>query len=241
MKKVLEEPFREKVKELAGPERRKEFDELAEVRKGQDPARWFVMEAAGKYLKSGAKVLDIGSGTKNYAVALAGKNISMIPVDFSKVVHDILKEERREKGVDGEQMIADITKLPYRDGSLDGAIFFGTSAFLRREDVKKCLSEVMRVLKEGGILIAAFPSTASEVYARSKSRDDSSKTIKVDSELTLGDAPINFFDKDDFQEYVKLLKGFKIREVYHGSTMVPTGGAEYLLHWDWYLVAEKKS
>lgn len=139
-------------------------------------------------------------------------------------------------------MMADITKLPYIDKSFDGAILFGTPAFLRREDIPKCLAEIGRVLKPGGILIAGFPSTASGEYELSRSVRENSKTVRVwgFKELMLGDVPLNFFDKDDFYGYVRMLeKDFKIIEAKHHQSSVFLEGAQHMLHWDWRLIAEK--
>jgi ubiquinone/menaquinone biosynthesis C-methylase UbiE len=241
VRKLKQETFQEEVRELSAHQLREKFDEIAEMRRGRDAPHHTVLEAAEKYFKKGAKVLDLGAGTGKYVVALAEKGVEVTPVDISRKAHEVIKEEKLEKGVKGEQMMADITKLPYRDGSFDGAIFFGTASFMKREEIEEALSEIQRVLKPKGILIAGFPSTASDIYELNRSFRDNSKTVRVwDKQLMMGDVPLNFFDRGDFEGYVKNIeKNFKIIEKKHEISSLFLEGAQYMSHWNWILIAEK--
>ncbi|MEM3556096.1 MAG: methyltransferase domain-containing protein [Candidatus Micrarchaeia archaeon] len=241
MKKFKEKTFQEEVEALSPHQLLEKFDEIAELRRGKDAPHHTVVEAAERYFKKGAKVLDLGAGTGKYVTALAEKGIEVTPVDISRKAHEVIKEEKLERGVKGEQMRADITKLPYRDGSFDGAIFFGTASFMKREKINEALSEIQRVLKPGGVLIAGFPSTSSDIYELNRSFRDNSKTVKVlDRQLMFGDVPLNFFDKNDFEEYAKIIeRNFKIIEKKHEISSLFLEGAHYMSHWNWILIAQK--
>jgi len=244
MRKVVEKPFQDNAGELPVAELRKKFDELAKLRGGEDNPQRFVVDSTAQYLKKGDKVLDVGAGGGKYAIAINKLGMEVTAFDFSRGAHDIMREEKGRRGVKFEQMMADATRLPYREGSFDGAIFFGTSAFIRRDDVGRCLGEIERVLKPGGILIAGFPSTSSQIYTISKSPFNSSKTLKVIGFKEAGlseDIPLNFFDREDFESYMSILKkSFSLKEFYHGSIMIPMGAGEAVTHWNWCLIAEKK-
>ncbi|NYZ79458.1 methyltransferase domain-containing protein [Candidatus Micrarchaeota archaeon] len=239
MKKLKENSFEDG---FSSPDVRKSWDEIAELRNGRDTTSRCVLEAAWRYLKEGSKILDIGPGTGKYVIALAARGIEVTPLDFSKKVHELIKEEKKEHDLKGEQIIADAVNLPYKDGSFDGAIFFRTVSFLKRDDVEKCLSEIERVLKNGGVLIAAFPSTKSDLYELGIKQFKSSKTVMlVGFERDgLSGLPRNFFDYEDFENYKKLLeKNFTVKEWRHETANAIVGGQSLLLR-DWFLVAEKK-
>ena len=81
-----------------------------------------------------AVILSLGSGTKRISS-------SVINVDFLAL-----------KGVD---LIADITQLPFMDGSVDGII--NESTLEHVGDRRTAIEEMQRVLKKGGYLYAVVP------------------------------------------------------------------------------------
>ena len=81
-----------------------------------------------------AVILNLGSGTKRISS-------SVINVDFFPF-----------KEVD---VVADITRLPLRDGSVDGIINEGTLEHVR--DRQASIEEMQRVLKKGGYLYVVVP------------------------------------------------------------------------------------
>lgn len=85
-------------------------------------------------LPPGAVILNLGSGTKRISS-------SPINVDFFPF-----------KEVD---IVADITRLPFRDGSVDGIINEVTLEHVR--DSRAAIEEMQRVLKKGGYLYVRVP------------------------------------------------------------------------------------
>jgi SAM-dependent methyltransferase len=114
--------------------------------------RQLVREAIG--LRQGEQVLDLGCGPGYLAVEMAaeiGPDGRVHAVDGSESM--LASARRRECGPDAapiEFQLADVTALPFADGSFDVAI--SSQVYEYVEDVAAALDEAHRVLKPGGRL-----------------------------------------------------------------------------------------
>jgi len=100
--------------------------------------------------KEGDRVLDCATGTGDLAIAFrkaVGASGSVIGTDFVPEMLDVARE--KASGIAFE--VADVTRLPYDDGSFDVAsISFGIRNV---NDPRKGLAEMTRTLRSGGRLI----------------------------------------------------------------------------------------
>lgn len=97
--------------------------------------------------KPGQRILDLAAGTGKSSIPLAEAGANVTAVDFSAGMIAVGRERYPEL----EFVEADITALPFADGTFDTVtISFG----LRNvNDVSKGLSEMFRVLRPGGKLV----------------------------------------------------------------------------------------
>jgi ubiquinone/menaquinone biosynthesis C-methylase UbiE len=108
-------------------------------------------------------LLDIGCGTGLSSFMLGKEVGSVVGVDISPIFINIAEEKRQASNVRFE--CTDILHLPFGDGSFDIV-----SSFLTLEhiyDVEGALSEMVRVVKPGGLVIILSPNLLSpftEVY-----------------------------------------------------------------------------
>jgi demethylmenaquinone methyltransferase/2-methoxy-6-polyprenyl-1,4-benzoquinol methylase len=100
------------------------------------------------------KILDIATGTGDFAIMLAGiKPKKIVGLDISSGMLEIGKQKVKEKGLDNliEMVLGDSEKLLFDDNSFDAVtVGFGVRNF---EDLDKGLSEIYRVLKPKGIFV----------------------------------------------------------------------------------------
>lgn len=96
----------------------------------------YIVKLSNKYI--GEDVLDIGAGT--------GTLIKLIP---GSIGVDIVEKPGIIK--------ADITNLPFDDGSFDTVFCTEVLEHLEDKDLKKGVQEVFRVLKPGGFFIVTTP------------------------------------------------------------------------------------
>jgi ubiquinone/menaquinone biosynthesis C-methylase UbiE len=104
-------------------------------------------------------VLDIGGGPGRYAIELAVRGYSVTLADFSAAELDIARARAAEQGV----ALAGIERADARDlsrfadGSFDAVLMLGPLYHLLDEDDRRrAIREAHRVLRDGGVIFAAF-------------------------------------------------------------------------------------
>jgi len=119
--------------------------------------------AIKKIKKNPKTILDIGTGTGDFAIVAAKyTNAKIIGIDLSKKMIDVGKKKVLEKKLNTRITfkIADAEKLPFKKNSFDVI----TSGFVVRnfENMQKGLSEIYRVLNQKGIILILEPSNPSK-------------------------------------------------------------------------------
>jgi demethylmenaquinone methyltransferase / 2-methoxy-6-polyprenyl-1,4-benzoquinol methylase len=120
---------------------------------GLDQA-WRERAADRARLEPGQRALDLCCGTGDLALALAertGPGGEVVGADFSRPMLDLATEKATQRGAAGTRFEwADALDLPYEDSSFDAlTIGFGARNLA---DLDRGLSEMYRVLKDGGRL-----------------------------------------------------------------------------------------
>ncbi len=99
-------------------------------------------------------VLDIATGTGDLAISIAKEGIKeVVGLDLSEGMLAVGRKKIEEENLTGKiKMIqGDSEALPFEDNSFDAiTVSFGVRNF---ENLKKGLSEILRVLKPGGIFV----------------------------------------------------------------------------------------
>lgn len=115
-----------------------------------------------KYItKPESKIFDIGGGPGRYSIYLAQQGHKVTLLDLSGKNIEIAKEKSKEAGAALEGYIkGNALKLAeYEEASFDVILLMGPLYHLVKEaDRRKALEGALRLLKEGGLLIAAFIS-----------------------------------------------------------------------------------
>jgi len=109
-------------------------------------------------IEYGSTVLDVGSGTGVFVPFLLsriGRSGRLVALDFAE---EMLRRSR-DKGFDGsiDYLHANITSAPLHSGAFDAVVCY--SSFPHFQDKLRALSEISRVLKNGGRLFICHTSS----------------------------------------------------------------------------------
>ena len=111
-------------------------------------------------LPEAGAILDLGGGAGAYAFPLAQKGYQVTLADISE---DLIGQAREKKDAEGTKNIVscDVVNATdlgiYKDGQFDAVLLLGPLYHLTEEEERQsCIREVNRVLKPGGIVVAAF-------------------------------------------------------------------------------------
>lgn len=110
-----------------------------------------------KFLKPGAKILEIGAATGRYSIALAQMGFDITAVDLTPKHVEIMKF--KSQGLDNFRcMVADALDLNmFEDETFDLVLNLGPMYHLfNQNDKEKAVSETVRVAKKGGICMFAY-------------------------------------------------------------------------------------
>lgn len=111
----------------------------------------------GQYLRPGDRILDIGAGAGEYSLHFARRGYAVSAVELSpRNVADFRKKLQPDDQIELIQGNAtDLSMFP--EGSFDIVLLFGPLYHLHSEaDRQKCISEALRVCRDGGKLFFAF-------------------------------------------------------------------------------------
>lgn len=105
-------------------------------------------------------VLDVATGTADFALAATRiKGVKIVGVDIAEDMLAIGRAKVQHKRLEQtiELLYADSENLPFENNKFDASIVsFGVRNF---ENLEKGLSEILRVIKPGGVLIVLEAST----------------------------------------------------------------------------------
>lgn len=121
--------------------------------------------------KQTGNILDLGSGSGRHLMKI--KNGKMFLQDFSPKMIELAKQKAKEKKIDAEFIVSDMTKIPYKDNFFDGAICISSLHCVEGEkNREKSIKELYRVLKKNAqAFIGVWNSESKRLKRKSKGKE----------------------------------------------------------------------
>lgn len=174
-----------------------------------------------KFLKPGAKILEIGAGTGRYSIALAKMGYDVTAVDLTpKHVEIMKKKSHRLKNF--QCMVADALNLGmFDDNCFDMVLNLGPMYHLfHKKDKKQAIKETLRVTKKNGVCMFAYISNASMMIhyglRHNKCYDLLSRCMDKDGRVA--DIPEEIFTSFYIEDFRKLFDKTNTKYITNVST-----------------------
>ena len=124
------------------------------------------MDYIRRFVRPGARILEVGAGTGRYSIALAKEGMDVTAVE--QVESNLAVLRKNSEGLDNLQAFqGDATDLGrFGDQSFDMTLVLGPLYHLfDAEDVQKTIDEAIRVTRKGGVILFAFLSVFGIMYS----------------------------------------------------------------------------
>ena len=186
--------------------------------------------------KNPQTILDIATGTGDLAILMTNTSATkIIGLDISDGMLEVGRKKIADKKLSDkiEMMLADSENMPFEDNAFDAiTVAFGVRNF---EHLEKGLSEILRVLKPGGIFViletsnpTKFPFKQGYVFytrnilpliGKLFSKDNSAYTYLSESAsvFPFGEALNNILRKIGFIDVTALPQTFGVATIYSAS------------------------
>ncbi len=178
------------------------------------------------------KILDLCFGTGRHTIFLAEKGYEVYGIDISKKGKEITEKKAKNKNLKNIHLkIADMHDLPFENNYFDAIVAVYALEHNTLAGVKKTISELTRVLKPKGILVATLISTKDPRCGTGEKIEPN--TFKDYHDTTESDVIHRFSDEKEVKELFAKYNLIKLREKHGYSERRKMKSA----HWE--IIAEK--
>ena len=168
--------------------------------------------------------LDLGCGLGRHSILFGKNGFQISCLDLSKEALESTRQWAEEEGLQFLYAQGDMLNLPYDDNSVDCIMCRNVISHSDTKGVKKAISEIKRVLREGG---ECFLTLASKETWAFKQEDwpllDNNTRVRMDDGPEHG---IPHFYVN-YEETLTLLDEFEIVNISHVETYYEHGGKKY--------------
>lgn len=153
------------------------------------------------------RVLDLGCGGGRHQIYMAKQGFEAHGIDSSQIGLSLTKERLEKQKLDGYLVKCDMKWLPYIDFCFDAVISLHTVYHQKTAGIQKTISEIKRVLRKKGLVLANFLSKRTYSYAKGVKIEEDTFVEKEGVERGV----IHHFT--DKEELTHLFEDFKILDL----------------------------
>ncbi|NIM45393.1 MAG: methyltransferase domain-containing protein [Nitrososphaeria archaeon] len=193
----------------------------------------FVVEALDLFKRHKFRdVLDLGCGVGRHCVYLAENGFDVVGLDVSGSALRTAKEWIREKRLaNADFILGSMTDIPFGDCRFDAVISASVVHHAIKEQIRKAVTEIHRVLRGDGLFLTNLPSVEDYRYGKGEEVEADTFMVLEDFEDCRFEELHHFFTRE---EVLHLLARFSRTDV---EPLV--GGRECQPHHYWKIQAVK--
>ena len=179
-------------------------------------------------------ILDVGCGPGFYSMLFGSKGYSVTGIDYSDGMIEEARKNAKDRGVEADFLVMDAQDLQFPDGSFD--LVLSRDVFWCLEHPEKAYSEILRVLRPGGMAIVSdgnyYLHHFDKEYA--ESREEARKAFEASTKEMKGghyafdDGKVDFKVIDDLSIQMPLSR--VRRPVWDAGTLMELGCRDVSLH-----------
>jgi len=155
------------------------------------------------------KILDLGSGSGRHLLKTKGK---LYLIDFSDKMIELAKQKAKQKKINAEFFVSDITSLPFEDNYFDSAISIAIFHCVLKKEQEKGVKELYRVMKPKSESLIV-------VWNINSKRFKNSPKEKYVSWIDKGKRYYYLFDEKEIHDLFKKV-GFKIKKKFESDVNI---------------------
>lgn len=155
------------------------------------------------------KILDLGSGSGRHLLKTKGK---LYLIDFSDKMIELAKQKAKQKKINAEFFVSDITSLPFEDNYFDSAISIAIFHCVLKKEQEKGVKELYRVMKPKSESLIV-------VWNINSKRFKNSPKEKYVGWIDKGKRYYYLFDEKEIHDLFKKV-GFKIKKKFESDVNI---------------------
>ncbi len=141
------------------------------------------------------RLLDAGCGGGKYTIPLQMRGFDVVGVDVSLDALRIARERSESRKMSVPLLAANVSQLPFQDGSFDVVWCYGVLQHLLLEERELAVSEFRRILRQGGLL---FLEVLGEEDMRYGGNEVESNTFSRKNGIVY-----HYFNKNELKELLR--------------------------------------
>jgi ubiquinone/menaquinone biosynthesis C-methylase UbiE len=118
-----------------------------------------------EWIPQGSTVLDLGCGTGKHSLFLASEGFQVHATDLAETGIKIAREKAKSLGISNIHFKQhDMREIPFADRFFDAVLCIWTIYHGTRDDIRKTVQEIYRVLKPDSTFLTDFLSVTDSTY-----------------------------------------------------------------------------
>lgn len=150
------------------------------------------------------KILDLGCGTGRHSIFLAQSGFDVTASDISERGLEVTKLKAKKNGLRIETVCNDMREISFKDQTFDAVVCTWVSGHGTLEDMKRHANEMMRVVRNGGIVFVDYQSKEDEHYGIGIEIEENTFINNMQGEEKI---PHHYTDEE---EILEIYKGYNI-------------------------------